>query len=129
MYVCMYVFIFSITVSIHCYFVLVSRVQHGDSTITYFTKCPPPAISSAHLGPCVAITVLLAVFPLLYFTSLWPRSNYHFALVHPFTFFIRSLQPPLIWQPPVCCLCMRLFPFCLFILFFRFHTQMKSYGI
>ena len=40
-------FYFSITVSIQCYFVLISGVQHNGYAIIYFTNCSPD-ISSTH---------------------------------------------------------------------------------
>ena len=50
----------------------------------YFTKWSPN-ISSTHLAPYTVITVLLTVFPGLYFTSPWLFSNYQFVLLNPRT--------------------------------------------
>ena len=47
---------------------LVSGVQPSASTIIYFRKCPSD-ISSTHLALCMVITILLTIFPVLYFIS------------------------------------------------------------
>ena len=49
------------------------------------TKCSPN-ISSIHLAPYLVITVLLTVFPVLYFTIPWLFSNYQ-SVLNPFTYY------------------------------------------
>ena len=84
-------FYFSITVHIRYYFVLVSGGQHSGWTIIHFTKWFP-SISSPHLAPHTVITILLTVFPMLYFTTLWLFCNYQFVLLNPFTFLFSWLK-------------------------------------
>ena len=45
----------------------------------------PPDTSSTHLVPCTVTTILLTVFPVLYFTSLQLFCNCQFVLLSPFT--------------------------------------------
>ena len=40
-----------------------------------------------HLAPYIVITILLTIFFMLYFTSLWLFCNYQFVLLNPFIFF------------------------------------------
>ena len=59
----------SVTVDIQDYFVLVSGVQHRGQTIICL-QTVPPGISSTRLAPSIVVTILLTIFPVLYFTSL-----------------------------------------------------------
>ena len=52
----------------------------------------PSNIPNSQLGPYIVITVLLTVFPVLSFTSLWLFCDYPGALLNPFTFFTQSLN-------------------------------------
>ena len=54
----------------------------------------PACIFSAHLAPYVVITILLAAFPMLYFTTSWLFWNYQFVLLNPFIFFTQFPNPP-----------------------------------
>ena len=63
-----------------------------------------PGKSSVHLTPYVVVTILLTVFPLLYFTSLWLFCNYQFVLLNSFTFFTHPSNLPLNWQMSKCSL-------------------------
>ena len=87
-----------------------------------------PLKSSIHLALYIVIAILLTIFPRLYFVSPWLFSNYQLVL-NPFTF---SPSPPTSllsgnheFISVSMCFCF----VCLFILFFRFHIYMKSYGI
>ena len=61
--------------------------------------------SSYHVWQCTVITILLVVFPVRYFASLWLicliTGSLHLLL--PFTYFTHFPTPPL-GQPPVCSL-------------------------
>ena len=70
---------------------------------SYTLQSVPSDISSTHLSYLV-ITILLTIFPVLNFTSLWLFCNYHFVLLNLFTVFTHSLEPLPIWQPSVCSL-------------------------
>ena len=86
-------FDFPIALYISYYLGLVS----GAQTTTCFTKWAP-LITSTHLAPCIVITILLTVFPKLYFTSQWPFYNYQSVLLNPFTFSTQSPNTPPLWQ-------------------------------
>ena len=58
----------------------------------YFTECFPD-ISGTHLASHIVLTILLTVFPMLYFTSLGLFCNHQFVLLTPFIFFNWSLKP------------------------------------
>ena len=73
----------------------------------YNLRSGHPAESSTHLRPYVGITQLLAVFPMLYFTSPWPFCNYQFLFLSPCAFFTSPPGTPLIWQPSKCSLYLR----------------------
>ena len=61
-----------------------------------------PSKSSTHLRPYIIVTVLVTVFPVLYFASPWRFCNYQFAFLNPFTFVTQSPNLSSIWQPWVC---------------------------
>ena len=89
----------------------------GDSITvrkSYTLQSVPLNTSSTHLAPHVIITMLLAVFPMRKFTSLWLFCTYQFVLLSPFAFPIPLTPSALPNVGP-------LQFFCLFILFFRFH--------
>ena len=52
-------------------------------------KCPLN-ISGTHLELYIVIILLLTIFPILYFISLWLFYNYQFVLFNLFTFFTQS---------------------------------------
>ena len=97
-----------------------------DSPILYKVF---PLTSNTHLAPYIVIAILLIIFPALSFTSpmYFVTTNLYFLIPSPF-----SPSPP---NPtPVATIrlfsvSMSLSPFCLFILFFRFHNKVKSYRI
>ena len=45
-----------------------------------------PDKSHTHLTLCIVISILLTIFPMLYFTFPWLFCNYRFVLLNPFTF-------------------------------------------
>ena len=47
------------------------------------------------------IAILLTIFSMLYFTSLWLFRDYQSELLNPFTFSPYFLKPFLFWQPSV----------------------------
>ena len=53
-----------------------------------------------HLTPYIVIRLLLTIFPMLYFTSLWLFCN-QFVLLDLFTFFTQFLNSSTLWQPSV----------------------------
>ena len=87
----------------------------------------PPDISSTYLAPYVVITILLTIFAGLHVTSgtiLWPSIEG----LNPFTFLTQPPTPlPSGNRQSVLCVCQSLPT--LFILLFRFHIWVKSYGI
>ena len=72
---------------------------------------------TTHLAPNRVITKLLAIFPVLYFTSPWLFYTYQFVVFTTFTFFTQPPNLPPICQPSVCSLYLSLFQLCLFIYF------------
>lgn len=96
--------------------------------------------SSYHLSLHKDIALVLTMFPVLYITSPWLvcfiTESLHFSNLS-FTYSAQSV--PLIRQPPVRSRYLRLFVlsgplfvvvgFCLFVVFFRFHIQVWSYGV
>ena len=84
------------------YFVLVLRIQHNSYKITYFTKCSPWYFR--YPSGTIHAYYIIAIFPMLNFTSLWLFCNYQFVLLNPFTFFTQSTRPLPLWQPSVCSL-------------------------
>ena len=75
--------------------------------------------------------MLLTTFPKLYFTSPWLFCSCQFVLLNPFTFFTQSPtlllsgnQKILLCRIYLCFVCSCI----LFILFFRFHIDVKSYS-
>ena len=85
---------FWITVYIQYYFGLVSGVQHSRWTVIYFTKCSPDIHNS--LVSYLVISILLTIFPVLYFTSPLPFCNYQSTsqslhLFHPIPKFLSHL--------------------------------------
>lgn len=58
--------LFIIEVLLICNVLLVSGVKHRDSTILYITHC-----SAQYTIPLTIPTVLLTIFSMLYFSSLW----------------------------------------------------------
>ena len=110
----------------------------------YSLQSDSPNNSSTHLALCIPyhyhwyhdiindiITISLTTFLILYFTSSWLFCNCQFVYLNPFTFFTQCPNLPPLWQPSVCSLypwvCFRFV--CSFILFFRFHIEVKSHGI
>ena len=93
-------------------------------------KVVPPTCSSTCLAPSIVTTVLLTMFPVLYFTSLRLLCNCQLVLLHLFNFSSHSFNPlsPLTTISLVF-VSMSLILFCFFILFFRFYTEVKSDGI
>ena len=87
-----------------------------------FSKVFPSDISSTHLTPWIVITILLTIFPVLYFTSMWLFCIYQFVLINPFTSFTQSPKSPSFRQPPVHSSCIWVFLsfVCSFIFWFRF---------
>ena len=83
-----------------------------------------PDKSHTHLTPHTVIRILLSLFPMLHFTSLWLFCNNQFVLLNAFTFFTHSTKPPFIWQLSICSLYLWVFFYSasLFILFFRFNS-------
>ena len=118
-------FNFFITVDLQYYFVLVSGVQQSGSTIIYTLQSDHPDISRTHLTPYIVITIILTIFPMLYFTSPWLFCNYQFVLLSPCTFSPSPLSPSL-WQRSVCSPSLFLqvcFYFvCSFVFFFGVHV-------
>lgn len=53
----------------------------------------PPSSSSTQLTPYI-VMILLNMFPMLPFISMWLFCNYQFVLLNPFTFFIQFPKPP-----------------------------------
>ena len=86
----------------------------------------PPATPSTHLAQCPIILVSLTVF-LLLATSLWLFCNYQFVPLNPFTFFTTLPKS----HPSDSCQSVHCLWVCssFIYLFFRFHTEVKSYGI
>ena len=73
---------------------------------------------TAHLAPNRVITKLLAIFPVLYFTSPWLFYTYQFVVFTTFAFFTQPPNLPPICQPSVCSLYLSLLLFvCSLILF------------
>ena len=64
---------------------------------SYTSQCSPD-ISSTHQAPYRVITLLSVIFHVLYFTSLWLLSNWHFVLLH---LFHQVPHPPPLWQSSV----------------------------
>ena len=60
----------------------------------------PPNISSTHLALYIVITVVLTLFPLLYFTSLWLFCNCQFVLFNPFILKIEHFSTHALAPPP-----------------------------
>ena len=85
------------------YSVLVSGVQHNVRQ-SWTSQRGHPNTSSAHLGLYIVITLLLTVFPMLYFMSLWLFYNSHMVLPNPFTFFNPPTKPAPFCQLSVCSL-------------------------
>ena len=52
----------------------------------YTLQSVPPDISSTHLAPYTVITIVLTIFPVLYFMSPWLLYNYLFVFLNLFTF-------------------------------------------
>ena len=59
----------------------------------------PSDNSSTPLAPCIVITILLTVFPVLYFISLRLFCNYQFVLLNSFTF--STIPHPLLFLSSV----------------------------
>ena len=110
----------------HCMSLIHSIVIH---IFVYFKMI---MISHCHLPPYPDITLIIDIFPILYISYLWLiyfvtemyllTSLTYFSLPH----------PTLLWQPPVCSQYLWLFLFnyiCSYVLFLRFHVQVKSYSI
>ena len=85
-----------------------------------------PDISSTNLAPYKVITILLTVFPTLYFTAPWLFCNCTFVLLNFYTFLNQSSNPLPLWQPPVCSLCLSLFLFCCSLSLILGSTQKRS---
>ena len=88
-------FYFSMVVYIqHCTFCVYSNiVLFWVVRQLYTLQSGPPDTSSIHLAPYTVTTVLLTVFPVLSFTSLWLFYNYQFILLNPFTFCPQPANP------------------------------------
>ena len=88
-----------------------------------------PDSSSAHLTPYIVITILLTIFPVLYCKSLWLSCNCQLVPLSPFLFF--TYTPNALYcgsHQNVLCI-YEFVSVCSFILLFRFHIEVKSYGI
>lgn len=66
-----------------CNIILASGVQRHRHL--YNLRRNPPAKSSTHLAPYIFISIVLAILPLLYFTSLGLFCNCQFVFLHPIT--------------------------------------------
>ena len=75
-------------------------------------------ISSTHLASYIVVTILLTLFPMLYFTSPWLLCNYQCALPNPFTIFTQLPNPSPLTAISLFSLSTSLFLFC-YILFLR----------
>ena len=61
---------------------------------SYALQSGPSCISSTHLKPYILIsTILLTLFPMLYFTSLWLFYHYQFVLPNPSPFLPSTPNP------------------------------------
>ena len=66
----------------------------------YNSKRDPPDKFSSHLAPYMFITILLIIFPMMYFTSLWLFCNCQFVLFNPFILKIEHFSTHALAPPP-----------------------------
>ena len=92
-----------------------------SQSYTLQSNCPD--ISTTHWTPYIVIIILLTVFPMLYYTSLWLSCN-HLVLLNPFTFFHPYPQTPShLATVKIFSVSMILFLLCLFP-YFVFYIQL-----
>ena len=101
-----FIFNFSITVDTYC-IGFRCTVQWLDIYITYVVI--PSHNANTHLAPYIVITILLTIFPMLYFISQRLFCNCYFVFLILSNFFTQPSNPPPISQLLVCSLCLLVF--------------------
>ena len=82
-----------------------------------------PNTSGTHLAPCIVITILLTILPMLLYTcDYFVTTNLSFLIPSPF---LPSLPTSLPFDNHQSFLCIYEYVSVLFILFFKFHLQVK----